>query len=162
MKHSEKQFLLDVAKLAAARSTGVRLKVGAVVSDSIGNMIASGYNGSIVGGDNCLEFKEYQPSGLSTIMLPEYPLRDLNGANYKLVTKPDVIHAEMNLIAHAARRGISIAGGTVFVTTSPCKHCTAMMIQAGIVEVIFLDEYRLHHETVLEYGHRIKLTHWEQ
>lgn len=159
MKHSDKQFLLDVAVLAANQSYGIRSKVGAVVSDSCGNLIATGYNGSVTGEDNCLEYIEY-PTNNEVFDTKEYPLIDFSGFAYRLVTKPDVIHAEQNLIARAAKRGISICGGTVFSTLSPCKHCTALMIQCGIVEVIFLNKYRLYPETEKAYGHRIKLTHW--
>lgn len=164
MKHKEKEFLLGVAKLSASRSTGIRLKVGAVVSDSLGNMIASGYNGSVRGGNNCLEDRVYPDYTNRDIKIDfrEYPYNDGDGNHYNLVSKPDVIHAEQNVIAHAARRGISINGGTMFVTHSPCQHCTALMIQCGIIEVVFLEEYRLHHEVLLKYCGRIKFTKWEE
>lgn len=161
MKNEEKTFLLEVARLAAARSKGVRLKVGAVVSDSLGNMVASGYNGSVRGGDNCLEYKVYPDyNSMLAIDITDYPFYDDEGRCYKLVSKSNVIHAEQNVIAHAARRGISICGGTMFVTHSPCSHCTALMIQCGIFEVIFLEEYRLHKDVVEEYGSYIKFTKW--
>jgi len=164
MKHKEKEFLLGVAKLSASRSTGIRLKVGAVVSDSLGNMIASGYNGSVRGGNNCLEDRVYyNPDMMLMYIADKFPFYEYEtNRYYNLVSKPDVIHAEQNVIAHAARRGISINGGTMFVTHSPCQHCTALMIQCGIIEVVFLEEYRLHHEVLLKYCGRIKFTKWEE
>lgn len=157
MKTEEQRFLLEVAKLAAARSTGVRLKVGAVVADYMGNLIATGYNGSIRGGDNCLEYKVYAPPDVGTES--DYDLCDEKGW-YKLVTKDSTIHAEQNLIAHAARRGISINGSTVFVTHSPCWKCVPLMIQSGVSEVVYIDEHRSLADVTKEYGSRIKLTKW--
>ena len=91
---------------------------------------------------------------------PEYHNED--GGSY-LVTKPDTIHAEPNLIAHAARRGISIDGGTVFLTHSPCMPCAALMIQAGIKEVYFLEEHRSYQETQAKYSNLFrKLEKWTQ
>lgn len=158
MKTEEQRFLLEVAKLAAARSSGVRLKVGAVVADYMGNLIATGYNGSIRGGDNCLEYKVYARDYLGVVD-DEYNLIDEIGA-YKLVTKDSTIHAEQNLIAHAARRGISINGSTVFVTHSPCWKCVPLMIQSGVSEVVFIDEHRSLADVTKEYGSRIILTKW--
>jgi dCMP deaminase len=159
VKKAEQEFLLDIAKLAAERSTAVRLKVGAVVADSFGNLIASGYNGSIIGGDNNLEYKVYAPARGPQQPSAEYNFTDTKGP-YKLVTKDSTIHAEQNLIAHAARRGISINNGTIFVTHSPCEKCTTLMIQCGIVEVVYIDEHRSFKQVSEEYGNRITLTKW--
>lgn len=46
-------------------------------------------------------------------------------------------HAEANLIAFAARRGIRTEGMTVFVTHCPCATCARSLIQAGIGEVVY-------------------------
>lgn len=45
-------------------------------------------------------------------------------------------HAEANLIAFAARRGIKTKGCTVYVTHMPCSACARLLIQAGIVKVV--------------------------
>ena len=135
MRLKDQKFFIEVAKLAALQSSAIRLQVGAVVCDTRGDMVAYAYNGTVRGMDNCCE--------------DEFHNED--GGSY-LVTKPDTIHAEPNLIAHAARRGISIDGGTVFLTHSPCMPCAALMIQAGIKEVYFLEEHRSYPETWLKYG----------
>ena len=126
---------MEVAKLAALRSSAVRLKVGAVACDAEGDMIAFAYNGTVRGMDNCCEF-EAGPED-----------------DRYLVTKPDTIHAEPNLVAHCARRGISLKGGTVFVTHSPCMPCAALMIQAGVAEVYFDDIHpRSYEDTKKKYA----------
>lgn len=58
------------------------------------------------------------------------------------ITKPEVIHAELNCILKAAREGVSCIDATMYVTLSPCVPCAAMMIQAGVKRLVFKDLYR--------------------
>ena len=53
-----------------------------------------------------------------------------------------MIHAELNCILKAAKEGVSIIGSKMYITMSPCLACSAMMIQAGIKEVFYLEAYR--------------------
>lgn len=105
---------MEIAQNFAALSKGVRAKVGAVIVTSSGIMIP-GYNGNPVGMSNQLEY-EYEG---------------------KLVTKQEVIHAELNCVLKAAKEGVSLKGSTVYVTHSPCVHCSAMLINADVGSVKF-------------------------
>ena len=80
----------------------------------------SGYNGSPSGWDNNLE-------------------DEINGV---LVTKPFVLHSELNSLLRAAKEGVSVLDSTIFITLSPCISCSAMLAQAGITRVIFGEHYR--------------------
>jgi dCMP deaminase len=51
-------------------------------------------------------------------------------------------HAEENAIVQAAYHGIPVRGGTLYCTLSPCLLCAKMIINAGIVEVVFEHEYQ--------------------
>ncbi len=51
------------------------------------------------------------------------------------------VHAEMAAITDAARRGVSIAGATLYVTTFPCHLCARLIVSAGISTVIFIEPY---------------------
>ena len=128
LKQKEVELYFQFVHSAAALSTAVRAKVGALVLDRNNNMVAFGYNGTMRGADNTCE--EFTPQGL--------------------VTKDSTIHAEQNLICHAARRGISIEGGTVFVTHSPCIKCATLLYQAGIMTVYYDIEYRCHDEVMAD------------
>ena len=57
-------------------------------------------------------------------------------------TLEDVLHCESNLVAKAAREGISLKGSTVVVTLSPCLACGKQMYQAGVERVIYDEDYR--------------------
>lgn len=110
-------LFIKIAQLVAQQSKSKRLQVGAVlVRDK--RILAFGYNGL--------------PSGYTPDVLED----DLGN------TLPDVIHAELNCILNAAKEGIKLEGSTLYVTHSPCRHCAALIKQAGVQDVIYLNEYR--------------------
>jgi dCMP deaminase len=76
-----------------------------------------GYNGTPTGMDNCCEDEDN-------------------------VTKPSVLHAEMNSIIKAAKTGNSVEGSTLYITLSPCVDCSKYILQSGIKRVVYLEEYR--------------------
>jgi len=114
MKNRDK-YLMDKAILASKQSYCKRNKVGAVLALD-GRTLVDGYNGTLSGFDNRCE----------------------DGDN----TKECVMHAEQNVIAFAAKYGISTKDTTLYVTVSPCIMCAKLIIQSGIKEVVYKDEYR--------------------
>lgn len=117
---------MQMAKTIAVHSKAVRKKVGACLVTNHGIVIPA-YNGTPSGMDNnCEEDKGYDELTQSQI----------------LVTKPEVIHAELNCILKAAKEGVSVVDSTVYVTLSPCVQCAAMMIQSGVKRVVFDQQYR--------------------
>lgn len=121
-KELDKMYL-ECAISHSRLSKAIRLKVGALIvtTDSV---MLGGYNGTPIGHDNCCE---------DTIT-------DENGT--RLVTKNTVIHAELNSILKAARKGVSVVGGTLYLTDSPCMACSVMIYQAGIKRVVYIRAYR--------------------
>lgn len=51
------------------------------------------------------------------------------------------LHAEQNAIIQAAYHGVSVRGSKMYCTTKPCSICTKMIINAGIEEIIYNEEY---------------------
>lgn len=51
------------------------------------------------------------------------------------------VHAEMDALISAARKGVSTLGGKLFVTTFPCHNCARHIVAAGIDEVQFIEPY---------------------
>jgi len=51
------------------------------------------------------------------------------------------VHAEMAALTDAARRGVSVAGCTMYVTTFPCHMCARHVVSAGIARVIYIEPY---------------------
>lgn len=118
MKDKEKDFYMNVAKSAALMSHANRKKVGAVlVEPQSSDILSYGYNGTPTGFDNTCE--------------------DNDGK-----TKPNVIHAESNALLKCAKTGKPVEGSILFVTMSPCTTCSISLIQAGVKEVVYVENYR--------------------
>jgi len=113
MKHE--QLYMDLARRISGESQCQRLNVGAVIVKDR-NIIAFGWNGTPTGFPNACEIDN--------------------------VTVPEVIHAEANAILKAARSTESTDGATLFCTHSCCVECAKMIIQCGIREFIYLQDYR--------------------
>lgn len=93
-----------------------RKKVGAlIVKDRM--IISDGYNGC--------------PSGF------ENKCEDGNGE-----TKWYVLHAEANAILKVASSTHNCSGATLYLTLSPCKECSKLILQAGIRRLVYLNEYK--------------------
>ena len=122
---------MGTAMLHARLSKAIRAQVGAVLVTSQG-VTLTGFNGT--------------PAGLSNECETEYIDKDWFVTR---ITKPEVIHAELNCILKAAREGVSCIGATMYVTLSPCVPCAAMMIQAGITRLVYKDTYRIQDGTDL-------------
>lgn len=155
---------MSVAELSSNRSSAVRMKVGAVAADSEGRIIATGYNGTHVAASNVCESKVYANWVMSDTNTPsneEFPYYDVEARDYyKLVTLDSVIHAEQNVIAYSARRGLSLEGASVIGTHSPCMKCATLLIQSGVKEMWFKHKYRLFDQVNDEVGQYIRLNHY--
>ena len=112
---------MATAEAHAGLSRGVRAKVGSVISTPQG-VLLGGVNGLAPNGDNTLEY--------------------FDEITQRLVSKDNVVHAELNSILKAAKEGVSVLGGTLYVTMSPCLACSEMIAAAGIRRVVFRDKYR--------------------
>lgn len=62
------------------------------------------------------------------------------GERYDLST---AIHSEASLIAEAARKGISLDGAELYVTTFPCPTCAKSVAEAGIKKVYYCEGYSI-------------------
>src|SRR5690606_29483390 len=139
MKEKHKHVYMECAKNFAKLSYAKRKKVGAVVVTPEDVMLYS-WNGTATGDDNCCEKRVYYERELGH-KLSDFPYTDeLLERWYKLVTLPTVLHAERNIIAKAAKEGISLKGSTLFVTMSCCLECALMIYQAGISKVVYDEE----------------------
>ncbi|MCO5260970.1 MAG: dCMP deaminase family protein [Crocinitomicaceae bacterium] len=120
-KKIDKQLKYDLAYLKMAKSWSelshcTRKKVGAIiVKDDM--IISDGYNGTPSGFDNCCEGE------------------DGNTLWY-------VLHAEANAILKVSKSTNNSKDATLYLTLSPCKDCSKLILQAGIKRVVFSDVYK--------------------
>ena len=126
-----KQIDLDITYLKMADewaqlSKAKRRKVGCLIVRD-GQIISDGYNGTPAGFDNNCEFVN---EGF------------LDRAENKLQTKPEVLHAESNALMKLAKSTNSSKDSTIYLTMSPCFDCAKLIIQAGVIRVVFSEKYR--------------------
>lgn len=121
MKSKFIKLYSDIALRVAELSSARRLKCGAIVVKD-DRVISIGYNGMPAGWDNNCEHEQ---------------------ADGTLVTRPEVLHAEMNAIAKLARSNDSGLDADIFITHSPCIQCAKLIFQSGIRRVYFASDYRL-------------------
>jgi deoxycytidylate deaminase len=51
------------------------------------------------------------------------------------------VHAEMDAITGAARRGVSTLSATLYTTTFPCHNCARHIVSAGVARVVYIEPY---------------------
>ncbi len=69
-------------------------------------------------------------------------VNDLRGTRVRsLIEFGRAVHAEMDALTDAARRGVAVEGATLYTTTFPCHNCARHVIAAGIVRVVFIVPY---------------------
>jgi len=113
------EYFMGVALLSAMRSKDPGTQVGGCIVSENNRIMSVGYNG--------------MPSGCSD---DNYPW-DREGA--PLDTKYlFVCHAELNAILN--HRGPSLEGCRIYTTLFPCNECAKALIQAGIKEVIYMQD----------------------
>lgn len=111
---------MDVAEAHARLSKAKRDHVGVVIVTRKGVMLG-GVNGMAPGGSNELEY-----------------LSDEN----TLVSKPQVIHAELNAVLKAAKEGVSLTDATLYTTLGCCMECSEMVAAAGVSRVVYKDSFK--------------------
>lgn len=136
MKPKHIEYYMKVCYLTAELSTAKRLKVGAIaVKDN--RTISIGYNGTVSGQDNNCEYVVRGETGCDR---DEYPFID-SYSRFKLVTKPEVIHAERNCLDKIAKSSESSEGAVMFITHSPCMECAKSIFNTGI-KTVYYSEFK--------------------
>jgi len=122
------QYFMDIARVAASRSNCLKRKVAAIIVRER-RIISTGYNGTPRGTTNCNEGGCPRCNSLTT-----------SGTNLDQCL---CSHGEENAIVQAAYHGVGLSGSTIYSTFAPCLMCAKMIINSGIVEVVYNKEYPL-------------------
>lgn len=127
------QYYLDIAKVVSTRSTCLRVAMGAIIVKE-DQIIATGYVGA----------PRNTKSSIEHGFCLREKLKIKSGTQYELCRS---VHAEQNAIINAARSGVSLLGGDIFIygqsrntgqvlDAFPCFICKKMIINAGLRRVI--------------------------
>ena len=108
-------YFMKAATLASVRSPCVRLKVGCVLVKN-NRLISMGYNGFLAGTDH----------------------RSIIRWGHEQAT----IHAEINAITDAAKRGVSIDDTVAYITHYPCINCFKALASSGVKKIYYQVDYK--------------------
>jgi dCMP deaminase len=122
------EYFMKIAQVASMRSNCIKRKVGAVIVRDR-RIISTGYNGTPRGTKNCNEGGCPRCNSLAS-----------SGTRLEECL---CSHAEENAITQSAYHGTSVKDGTIYTTFAPCLMCSKMIINCGIVEVVFNIDYPL-------------------
>ncbi len=125
-------YFMNIARVVATRGNCMRRQVAAVVVRDR-RIISTGYNGTPRGVKNCYE-------GGCPRCASDAPSGSGLG---------DCVccHAEENAISQAALHGISVREAVLYCTLSPCLLCAKMIINSGMIEVVYDEEYQFSEQT---------------
>ena len=118
-------LFMDIAKRVSEMSYAKRLKVGSILVKE-GNIISFGWNGMPAGWDNDCEDEVW----------------NVHDGSCELKTRPEVLHAEQNLLMKISKSTNSSEGATMYVTCAPCIDCAKLIHQSGISKVVYGHTYR--------------------
>ena len=119
-------YFMAIAMMAATRCTCLRRRVGAVITRDR-QVVSTGYNGAPAGTAHCLDTGCLR----ETLGIPSGQRQEMCRGS----------HAESNAIAQAARMGIATDGAALYSTLEPCSLCTKVILNAGIVRVVYMQPY---------------------
>lgn len=125
---SKIEYYANLCVQASLRSTCIRRRVGAVIVKN-DRVISMGYNGAPVGLANCCDHPERCYRSKHNIP---------SGQDLHLCFAS---HAEVNAIMEALKTGTNLEGASLFVNCFPCSNCAKTIIQSGISEVYYIDDY---------------------
>jgi len=113
------EYFMSAALLISLRSACDRLQVGCVLvsgGEQDNRIVAAGYNGYLPGAAHVSHIRD----------------------GHELAT----VHAEQNAIADAARRGVSLANATAYISHYPCINCAKLLASSGIAVIKFHEDYK--------------------
>ena len=135
------EIYMEVVDVIARRSTCLRKRVGAmIVVDR--RILSHGYNGVVSGAEHCID--------------TGHCLKDLAGReDYK-----PCVHAEQNAICLCAKRGLAVAGGTMYVNADPCLTCAKLIVSCAISRVIVRRDHHTNEGIEFLRRHGVQVEEW--
>jgi dCMP deaminase len=131
------EYFMKIAQVASMRSNCIKRRVGAVIVRDK-RIVSTGYNGTPRKTKNCNEGGCPRCNSLAT-----------SGTRLEECL---CSHAEENAITQAAYHGTSVKAGSIYTTFAPCLMCSKMIINSGIIDVIYNVDYPLNETSFHLFG----------
>ena len=152
---TQMETLMAAAYTLSQRSSCLKRKVGAVLTDDEGSIISSGFNEVPRHSRPCAdEFREcartVRRQNFAKSFNEKFPqveeraaILDLFRREFRLLDTCRALHAEENAIVNLARNGRSVPLDqcTLYTTTYPCRLCANKIVNLGISRVVYLEPY---------------------
>ena len=132
MNTKDNNTYAEILSVYEKRSTCMRVKV-ACVAVRDGRSVCSGWNGSASDQHHCsdvmgtVEYQQLSPEEFKSV--------------HREFSIDNEIHAEMNMVAYAAKHGISLNGTDIYISYSPCGDCAKVLQAVGIKRVFYKQMY---------------------
>lgn len=113
------EYFMGIALLSCERSKDPNTRVGACIVSTDNKILSIGYNGAPIGFDDDKDMpwdREGKPLDTKYLF---------------------VCHSELNAILNTRN---DLRGSKMYVALFPCNECAKAIIQAGIKEVIYMDD----------------------
>jgi dCMP deaminase len=120
------EYFMTICDQVGGRSTCLRRRVGAVIVRDR-RILATGYNGTPSGLRHCAEVGCLREQ------------RGIESGSYHELCRG--IHAEQNAVIQAAKHGIAMDGSTAYCTHQPCVLCAKILLNAGVVDIVYREPY---------------------
>lgn len=121
---------MEIAEVTKSRSNCIRMNVGVVIVRDK-RIVATGYNGTPMGVKNCFE------GGCKRCIDRHNDVIKSGDDKDKCIC----IHGEQNAILQSAYHGVSPRGATMYSTVMPCNNCAKMILNCGIVKVVYKEKH---------------------
>ena len=132
MRPNRDQWAMEMAVSTAKRATCLRRSVGAVLLNSYGHVVSTGYNGVASGQPHCNHHDRFHPTA------HPYACPGAHSASGTNLDGCHAIHAEQNALLQC-RDVYTI--DSCYVTTSPCMTCAKLLLNTSCKRIIFLTSY---------------------
>jgi dCMP deaminase len=128
--HKKDEVFLNVVEDISELSTCVSFKVGCIIVND-NRIISMGYNGTPAGCVHCYEMFDYDKIHSDKKIRKEHH-------EWSLIHE---IHAEINAILYAAKKGIAIDNSVMYCTLMPCNNCLKAICSSGVKKVYYSEIY---------------------
>lgn len=119
---SKDEYFTEMASLVSQRATCARRRVGCVLVNSRGHVLATGYNGV--------------PSG--SVHCTDTPCAGAGFPSGQGLDHCEAVHAEQNALLQC-RDIFDIE--TAYVTTMPCMTCTKLLLNTSCQRIVYIESY---------------------
>lgn len=132
MRPSKDQYFIEMAKLVSTRGTCLRRKVGCVLVNARGHVIATGYNGVAAGLAHCNHYDEFHETGYP------YACEGSTSPSGMNLDSCQAIHGEQNALLQC-KDVFEIE--TAYVTAKPCVSCMKLFMNTSCKRIVYAEDY---------------------